>query len=595
MDKQPLPEKKYEELFRSYQLNKSKPLKTLIYLYQGNMKQLWISIFFFIIKHSPIWIIPIVTANIIDITSQPAKHSPTELWINLAVAFVVIIQNIPTHIWHVQFFSQAVRYVEAGLRSTLVRKLQQLSITYHKELKSGKLQSKVLRDVEAVEFLSRQFSATILPVIFNIIVAFAVTISKSFTVALFFILTIPVSVLLVIFFRKNIQQTNNEFRKEIEEMSAKVSEMVEMIPVTRAHGLENLEIQRIDNQLERVKDRGYRLDMITAFFGASSWVTFQAFQLFCLAFTGFLAYKGKITVGDVVLYQGYFSSIMGQISNVINIYPNIVKGFESVNSIGEILLAHEVEDHRGKKKLKKVAGNYSFQNVEFRYHPQEEPVLRELNLDIKAGECLALVGESGAGKTTILNLIIGFCRPSQGKILLDGVNLSEIDLDNYRKFLAVVPQNTILFSGSIRENITYGLPSVSEDQLNRVIESANLREFLAKLPQGVDTLIGEHGGKLSGGQRQRIAIARALIRDPQIIVLDEATSALDNISEAQVQTAMNNLVQGRTTFVVAHRLSTIRDADRIAVIKDGTCAELGTYEELIKQKGQFYQLESLQA
>ena len=179
--------------------------------------------------------------------------------------------------------------------------------------------------------------------------------------------------------------------------------------------------------------------------------------------------------------------------------------------------------------------------------------------------------------------------------MLDGVNLTEIDLDNYRKFLAVVPQNTILFSGSIRENITYGLPSVSEEELNLVIESANLRDFLAKLPQGVDTLIGEHGGKLSGGQRQRIAIARALIRDPQVIVLDEATSALDSISEAQVQKAMKNLIQGRTTFIVAHRFSTIRDADRIAVIKGGTCAEIGTYAELMRNQGEFYQLETLQA
>ncbi len=568
--------------------NKQNPLITLLYMYKGNWNKLIISILFFIIKNSPVWILPIVTANVIDIVSNPMQHNITELFINLFIAFIAIIQNVPTQMLHIKYLSDPVRHVEAELRSKLVRKLQIMSISYHKELQSGKLQSKILRDVEAIQFLSMQLYATLLPVIFNILVALIVTVSKSRMMALVFLLTIPIAVAFTSIFRKNIKSSNTEFRKEIEEMSATVAEMVEMLPLTRAHALENVEIKKIDERLNEVRTKGYRLDMINALFGAYSWVTFQVLQVLCLAFTGYQAYKGKISVGDVVLYQGYFSSILSQISYIINTYPTLVKGIESIYSVEEILSVNDVEEHKGKKKLKDIEGNFELQNITFRYNDDREAVLKDFNLSVKKGECIALVGESGAGKTTLLNLIIGFNKVTQGKVFIDGMDLSKIDLRSYREHIAVVPQNTILFSGSIRENITYGLKSVSEEKLNEIINYANLREFIDKLPLGLDTQIGEHGGNLSGGQKQRIAIARALIRDPKVIILDEATSALDSISEQQVHKAMRNLIRGRTTFIVAHRLSTIKDADHIAVIKEGVCIEYGTYEELVTLQGEFY-------
>jgi len=195
----------------------------------------------------------------------------------------------------------------------------------------------------------------------------------------------------------------------------------------------------------------------------------------------------------------------------------------------------------------------------------------------------------------VLNLVIGFHLADGGKVLLDGNDMREIDLRTYRKHLAVVPQTSILFSGTIRENITYGNEHVSDEELERVIKAANLTDLMESLPNGVDTMVGEHGGKLSGGQRQRIAIARALIRDPEVIVLDEATSALDSISEKLIQEALENLTKGRTTFIVAHRLSTIRDADKIAVLADGHCVEYGTFEELMARKGEFYRMKMIQS
>ncbi len=589
------PEQNFEDMFKKNAKGNASNFRTLMGMYRDSKLNLFLSIIFFVIKHSPALIIPIITANVINIATQPSKHSLQELWVYGIVLAVLLLQNIPINILHIAYLSKAIRSVEADLRSAIAKKLQVLSISYHKELRSGKLQSKVLRDVESVAFLSRQLFLTVIPVVVNGVVAVAVTSSKSLTVTMFFIVSLPVSVLLICFFRKRIRATNASFRQEIEEMSANVSEMVEMIPVTRAHGLEDVEIERISSQLEKVKTSGYRLDIVTAFFASSSWVTFQAFQVICLMFTSVLAYKGNIPIGDVVMYQSYFGMLLMQVSNTINVYPEMAKGFESIKSISEILTAEDVEDNRGKTKVKTLSGRVTFEDVCYKYPSGDKEVLNDFSLDVKAGECIAFVGESGAGKTTLLNLVIGFLKPSSGKVLLDGADITTLNLKSYRQHIAVVPQNTILFSGSIKDNITYGLSDVSDEKLQQVINMANLRDFVYRLPNGLDTLIGEHGGKLSGGQRQRIAIARALIRDPKIIVLDEATSALDSISEQRIQKAMESLINGRTTFVVAHRLSTIKNASRIVVVKDGICSEFGTYEELMSRKGEFYKLKSLQA
>ena len=228
----------------------------------------------------------------------------------------------------------------------------------------------------------------------------------------------------------------------------------------------------------------------------------------------------------------------------------------------------------------------------FQYKAQSEPTLKNLNLTIYKGEKVLIVGPSGSGKSTLLNLLIGFIQPSSGRIFLDDQPLDELDMRSVRNYLAVVPQTTLLFSASIKENITYGLKNVSKERLDEVIEAAQLSSLIDQLPDGLDTLVGEHGNKLSGGQKQRISIARALIRQPKIILLDEATSALDNQSEKKIQQALNYLTETPTTFIVAHRLSTIKEADKIVVIDEGKIVEMGTYEELLAQEGYFYRLKN---
>lgn len=255
--------------------------------------------------------------------------------------------------------------------------------------------------------------------------------------------------------------------------------------------------------------------------------------------------------------------------------------------------SEDIENNRGKRKIEKVNGNVDFEHVYYRYPGANEDMIKDFNLHVTSGECIAFVGSSGSGKSTIMNMIIGFLKPTRGNLLIDGENIENIDLSEYRHSISVVPQNSILFDGTVRENITYGLIRYTEEDLQRVVEMSNVSEFLPELKDGLDTRIGEHGGKLSGGQKQRITIARALIRNPSILILDEATSALDNVSEYHVQKAIETARQNRTTFIVAHRLSSIRNADRIVVMENGVIKETGTYDELMALKGKFYELKSL--
>ncbi|MGN0691311.1 MAG: ABC transporter ATP-binding protein [Oscillospiraceae bacterium] len=585
----------YEKLQESFRRNKNHSLKTLLAIYKGQYGRLILSVIFFAVKNSPVWVLPIVIANIINIAAEPPADPGREIFINVMIMVVLAAQNVLTNYFHTYFYSKAIREVECTLRSSMVRKLQQLSITFHNEMESGRLQSKIMRDVEQVETLSSQIFISVLSIVMNIIVAFGVVLSSSMTVFLFFLGTIPVAVLIRTAFRKKINRSNKLFRREMEETSVKVMEMVELIPVTRAHALEEVETEKIDNQLKNVANEGFRLDMIQSYFGSVSWAAFQIFQVVCLGFTGYLAVKGTIPPGDVVMYQTYFGTIVNSVSGIITLLPTISKGLESVNSIGDILLCTDVEDSGSKKDIGTVKGDIEFKDVTYKYKDADEPVLNHLNLKIKAGETVAFVGASGAGKTTLINMVIGFLRADSGEILIDGKPMSSFNIQSYRRNISVVPQTPILFTGTIRENITYGSEDIGEEFLSEVIEAANLKDVIESMPNGLDTMISEHGANLSGGQRQRVSIARAFVRDPSILILDEATSALDTISEKKIQDSIDRLVKDRTTLIVAHRLSTIRNADKIAVIGEGGLKEFGTYDELMAKKGDFYKLRSLQS
>lgn len=589
---------RYQEMERRfaacYQKHGKHSVRVLLEFYRGQYHKFLLSTLFFLLKHSPALLSPLLIANVVNGVIEGGEAGSRAIFINVGIWLGLLSIHLPANWIHNQLKSRVIRNTEAGLRAALVRKLQELSIPYHTGSQSGRLQSKIMRDVEAVETLSSQLFVSLLNIVMNLVITLSITAVKNRLILVFFILVAPVAAGAVVAFRAKIHRENRSFRQGMEETSARVMEMVEMVPVARAHALEDKEAARISALLEETANRGYRLDMVQAHFGAVSWVVFQVFQVVCLAVSGFMAMSGLIKVGDVTFYQSSFTTVVNQFSALINLLPILTKGLESVSSIGEVLSSDEIEENEGKEELLSLRGEYAFKQVSFSYPGSSKEVLHGLDFTVKQGETIALVGESGSGKTTILNMLIGFILPSGGQLMLDGKDMKGLNLRTYRRFLSVVPQTPVLFTGTVRENITYGLEHVSEEQIAQAVEAANLSEVVKRLPQGLDTMIEEHGANLSGGQRQRISIARALIRNPQVIILDEATSALDSISESEIQEALERLTKGRTTFIVAHRLSTVRGADRILVIGQGRIREQGSYQELMAKKGEFYQMEQLQ-
>ncbi|MFR5726361.1 MAG: ABC transporter ATP-binding protein [Clostridium sp.] len=589
---------RYQEMERRfaacYQKHGKHSVRVLLEFYRGQYHKFLLSTLFFLLKHSPALLSPLLIANVVNGVIEGGEAGSRAIFINVGIWLGLLSIHLPANWIHNQLKSRVIRNTEAGLRAALVRKLQELSIPYHTGSQSGRLQSKIMRDVEAVETLSSQLFVNLLNIVMNLVITLSITAVKNRLILVFFILVAPMAAGAVVAFRAKIHRENRSFRQGMEETSARVMEMVEMVPVARAHALEDKEAARISALLEETANRGYRLDMVQAHFGAVSWVVFQVFQVVCLAVSGFMAMSGLIKVGDVTFYQSSFTTVVNQFSALINLLPILTKGLESVSSIGEVLSSDEIEENEGKEELLSLRGEYAFKQVSFSYPGSSKEVLHGLDFTVKQGETIALVGESGSGKTTILNMLIGFILPSGGQLMLDGKDMKGLNLRTYRRFLSVVPQTPVLFTGTVRENITYGLEHVSEEQIAQAVEAANLSEVVKRLPQGLDTMIEEHGANLSGGQRQRISIARALIRNPQVIILDEATSALDSISESEIQEALERLTKGRTTFIVAHRLSTVRGADRILVIGQGRIREQGSYQELMAKKGEFYQMEQLQ-
>lgn len=571
------------------------PVRTLVGLYSGQRRRLAAAALAFAAKHSPIWVIPVLTADVIDVV---VDHRPLhDLWWAAALMLLVVGQNLPMHWLYVRAFSVAVRTVETNLRMALSRRLQELSIGYHRRVSAGVLQAKIVRDVENVVESSRQafdsgMSAT--TTLVGAVVVTAVRVPEFLPV---FALAVPAAAGLVVAMRRRMTSHNAAFRAEVEHMSARVSEMTHLVPITRAHALERDELDRMGATLVGVRDAGIRLDVTNGWFGALSWILMQMLSVGCLVGAAWVAWNGMfdLSAGDVTMLSSYFVALTGAVTALMTIAPIVTKGLESVRSMGEVLTEPDLERNAGKATVDDVHGEVVFDGVRFAYDDApDEPAVDGLDLHVRAGETIALVGPSGSGKSTVLNLVIGFLAPTSGRLLLDGRDMATLDLRTYRRFLAVVPQESLLFVGSVRDNVTYGSPELSDDAVLAALRDANALEFVEQMG-GLDAVIGERGARLSGGQRQRLAIARALVRDPRVLVLDEATSALDTASERLVQEALGRLMAGRTTFVVAHRLSTIRGADRIAVLRDGRLVEIGTHTDLVSAGGAYAALDAQSA
>ncbi len=572
-----------------------RPTRSVLRLLLRRPWRMLVAVLAFALKEIPLWFLPVITAAIIDIVADGGDVSALLWWFVLAV--VLLAQNYPNHILYTRQFMTVVRDTGADLRNALAQRLQSLSIGYHSRISSSIVQTKVVRDVENVELMLQQVTHPLLSATMVMIGALAMTAIAVPQFLPVYGLAVPIAIGIRYGLRKRSRSRNELFRREVEVLSARVGEMASLMPVTRAHGLERTAVTRVATGADGVRRAGLNLDMLNGHVASISWVAMQLLGVGCLVLAAVFALTGflPITPGEVVLLSTYFTLLTQGLTQLLMLIPVGARGLESVRSIAEVMQEPDLEMNEGKRPVDAVRGEITLAQVSHRYPGADEDSLHEVDLRIPAGQTVAFVGSSGSGKSTMLNLVLGFLRPTGGRILLDDVDMQELDLRTARRFVSVVPQESVLFEGTIRENIGYGLDDVSEELILQALADANALEFVQAQTHGLDTLVGERGARLSGGQRQRLAIARALIRDPRILLLDEATSALDPESEQLVKEALGRLMAGRTTLIVAHRLSTIRQADRIVVLERGRIVEQGNHAELLDLEGRYADLHLTQA
>ena len=591
------PKRDYEqELEDFYSFRKGKSPSASATMFFFVKQRFWRFLVAFIIKvirSAPMVVIPVISANIIDIVSEGMMAQKLlYFFLNVGIGIFSLLLNVLSSFLDSRFFKKLCFSIGEDLRNVMVRKLQILSITYHKENQIGAITNKMLNNVESIENAFGILGTQISIILTYVTAALVITMLEAPVMALFYVLFIPMALFLAAVFRKPITNKNKEWRKSMEGANAAVTEMLGMVETTRAHGLQKDEISRMSHYMENIRDAGTKLEEVNQFFGAVSWAILQFFQILALAFSAYIASKGMISVGMIALFQAYFTQTVTRISTFINILPQCTKGFDACLSIAEVLCA-DSDEHMGTKSPEIFKGDITFTDVDFRYNKEDPKILDNFSLHIPSGQSVALVGGSGSGKSTLINLIIGFIMPDSGSVTIDGVSTKDMNLTRLRKHLAVVTQNTVLSTGTLYQNLVYGSPYVTRAKVESTVREVGLGELIDSLPDGLDTVVTESGSNLSGGQKQRISIARALLRDPAIMILDEPTSALDSENELRIKEILKK-IQGRCTIImIAHRLTMVENFDNIIVLEKGEIAEQGTYAQLMaKEGGAFWKLNS---
>lgn len=484
--------------------------------------------------------------------------------------------------------------IETDMRKQLFNRVQKLSFRFFDNNKTGHLVSRMTNDLMDIGEIAHHGPEDLFVAIMTLTGAFAIMLGINWQLAVLTFIIVPLMIYLSLYFSKKMSRAFSRMFSDVADYNARVENNISGIRVVQAFSNEDYEIAKFADNNNRFRISKLIAYRIMAWNSSFSFVLMKFVSIFVLIFGTWFVLNKQMSYGEFIAFVMLSNVFLGpikQINSVIETYPKGIAGFRRFLELLETV--PDVDDKPNAVHLDQIKGDISFSNVSFTYD-EKEPVLKNINLNVVAGETVALVGPSGGGKTTLCSLLPRFYDVTEGSITIDGLDIRDLTLHSLRSHIGIVQQDVFLFDGSIRENIAYGKLHANEDEIWEAARRAQLVDTIESMPEGLDTLIGERGVKLSGGQKQRLSIARMFLKNPRILILDEATSALDTETETAIQSALEELSEGRTTLVIAHRLATIKNADRIIVVAEQGIAEEGRHAELLQSEGIYSRLHQAQ-
>lgn len=514
----------------------------------------------------------------------------------LGVMFFIFVVLRPPVEYFRQYLAQSTgNRVLYDIRDRLFEHIQKLSFKYYSNHRAGEVISRVINDVEQTKDFVITGLMNIWLDLATIFIAVGLMLSMDVKLTIVSLLVFPLYAFSVKYFFGNLRRLTRVRSQALAEMQGFLHERVQGMPVIKSFAIEDFAQDQFKDQNSNFLDKAlYQTNWTAKSFAVVNTITDLA-PLIVIAYAGFQVIHGHLSVGTMAAFISYVDRLYDPLRRLVNSSTTLTQAIASMDRVFELIdEKYDITDRPDAIECKDVKGNIVFDHVSFAYDENEPEVLKDIDLEIKAGETVALVGMSGGGKSSLVSLISRFYDVTKGRILLDGVDIRDFKVRSLRDHIGMVLQDNILFSDSVKNNILLGRPDASEEEVIAAAKAANAHDFIMNLVDGYDTKVGERGVKLSGGQKQRVAIARVFLKNPPILILDEATSALDLESEHLIQEALEKLAKDRTTFIVAHRLSTITHADRIILIENGQVVESGTHEELMAKQGSYYKLFQVQ-